>query len=266
MGQSALGRFWPGDSLVHRLDPRLKLAGGLGVVAVLFATDRAVPLALLAGLVVALAAASRVPVRALLAAPVWLLAVLLLSGLLLGFTTPGPTLARWGPLTLSATGLVLAAVVSARLAVLTVGVGVLTATTTPMGITDALSWLLAPLGAVGLPTAEFAMMMTIALRFVPTVFAEADQIARAQAARGADWTTGGPVRRARALLPLLVPLFVAALRRTEDLAVAMEARGYRGGRGRTRLHPLVWTRLDTVVSAACGLVLAAALAAQVMAR
>jgi energy-coupling factor transport system permease protein len=165
------------------------------------------------------------------------------------FVTPGETvLWQWGRLTITREGLVLALSAIVRLVLLIMTASLLTLTTSPIILTDGMERLLRPFARIGLPAHELALMMTIALRFIPTLAEEMQRIIRAQAARGGDFTTGGLMNRLRALIPVLVPLFVAAFRRADELATAMEARGYRGGEGRTRMKELAFTALDPLAA------------------
>jgi len=252
----ALGQYVPGDSFVHRLDPRTKMGLVAAFVAMLLAVQSwwgYGAATAMAGLGVA---ASRVSLARLVRGlrPLWWFVVL--SVVFHAFWTEGHALVRWGPLAVTREGLQQAAMMALRLVLLVAGASLLTLTTSPLDLTEGLERLLAPGRRLGLPAHELAMTMTIALRFVPTLLEEADRIMKAQMARGAAFDRGGPLRRATALLPLLVPLFVSALRRADELAVAMEARCYRGGQGRTRLRQLRMGRRDAVVL--CLFVLAAA--------
>lgn len=170
--------------------------------------------------------------------------------------SPGMALLVVGPVKLIGTGVLAGIFFSLRLVLLVIGSSLLTLTTTPMQLTDAIEALLRPLRRVGVPAHEIALMMTVALRFIPTLVDETDKIMRAQMARGADFESGNLVRRTRAYVPLLVPLFVSIFRTADELAIAMESRCYRGGEGRTRLHELVATRNDWVAAAVVALVLA----------
>ncbi|HXE72041.1 MAG TPA: energy-coupling factor transporter transmembrane protein EcfT [Candidatus Nitrosotenuis sp.] len=233
-----LGQFVPRDSALHRLDPRAKLLGLAAAVAVLFFLESWETLALAALLVAWLGALSRLPwgylVRGLRA--VWVLALLtLVFNACFG---PGTRLEGAEGLPVTAEGLRRGGLLAARLLLLVALTSLLTLTTSPIALTDGVEKLLTPLRWVGLPSHDLAMVTTIALRFVPTLALEAEKIMKAQMARGAAIDQGGPLRRARAMVPVLVPLFVSAFRHAEDLAVAMEARCYRGGRGRTRLRQL----------------------------
>jgi energy-coupling factor transport system permease protein len=236
--RATVAQYYPGISLVHRFDPRCKVVAVAVLVVALFVRDGFAALAVFAAVGVAGLALSRVPLawvwRAL--RPVlWLMALTFVLQALFG---PGDEFWSVGPLHVSRRGLEQAAFLSVRLIVIVVIGSLLTFTTSPIALTDALAWLGRPLRRLRVPTEELALMATIALRFIPTLFEETDTIMRAQRARGADFSRGGPVRRARALLPVLVPLFVMSFRRADDLALAMEARCYTPGVARTRLHPM----------------------------
>lgn len=254
----ALGTYVPGHSLLHRLDPRTKLLAVLVYSVGIFFLRRWPELAVAAAFAALAAAASGLPVRFLWRGLRPVLIFLFVAFALNALLTEGEPLYRLGPLTLTREGVVLGGLVTVRLVLLVVVTSLLTLTTTPIALTDGLERLLRPLQRVGVPAAELALMMTIALRFIPTLMEEAQRIRRAQEARGARFVGGSPLAQAQAVLPLLVPLFVAAFRRADELAVAMEARGYRGGRGRTRMREL---RFGPADAAAGAVVLACAAAA-----
>lgn len=254
----ALGQYLPRDSVLHRLDPRTKIVAALGVAMVLFFVPAFAGLGLAAAGVAALLVIGRIPLGYALRGLRPLVILIALTAFLNAFFAPdgGPEVLRLGPLIATEGGLRNAAFVGLRLVVLVALASLVTFTTSPVELTDGLERLLRPLRRVGVPAHELAMMMTIALRFIPTLLEETDRIVKAQTARGADFESGGVVRRLRALVPLLVPLLVSAFRRSEELALAMEARCYRGGAGRTRMHELRWRPADVVALAV--VVLAAA--------
>jgi energy-coupling factor transport system permease protein len=230
------GQFVPGDSAIHRLDPRAKLGLTLAFTVLLFSSRGWMGLALGAAVAVAVVAVSRVPWRFALRGLVpvaWLLTFTLVANALAWGS--GHVLVRVGPLGVSAPGLARGAFFAARITLLVMGTSVVTLTTSPVALTDALSRLMRPLRFVRVPVDDVAMMFSIALRFIPTTAEEADKIVVAQTARGARFDEGGLVRRAKAWVPVLVPLFVNLFRRADDLAIAMESRCYTGV-GRTRLH------------------------------
>ena len=240
-----LGQYYPGDSAIHRMDPRCKLIltivyivgvflignlpGYLLALAFLWMTVR------ISGIRFSYLMRGLRPLRFILIFT-FVLNVLFAQGSTVLFTL--------GFLTLTREALEAAVYFSLRLVFLVMGTSVLTLTTSPVQLTDALEHLMHPLARFGFPAHELAMMMTIALRFIPTLLEEADKIQKAQMARGADFETGNLLARAKALIPLLVPLFVSSFRRANDLAMAMEARCYHGGANRTRLRALKYTRLD----------------------
>lgn len=241
-----VGQFFPGDSALHRLDPRTKILGVLVLSVVMFLPRGWLGQGLAAGFTFMLVLLSQVPLRMIIRGLRPLMIFLAIALLFNTFLTPGEVLARLGPLTVTREGLILSLTASVRLILLVVVASLLTLTTSPIRLTDGLERLLRPFQRLGVPAHEIALMMTIALRFIPTIAEEADRIMRAQTARGAAFRAGGMVERVKALVPLLVPLFVAAFRRADELATAMEARGYRGGAGRTRMQELALSGLDWV--------------------
>lgn len=245
----AFGQYVPADSPVHALDSKTKM----GLVAVftgaIFAVGGFAGLALMALAVIAAVTLSRVPWRIALRG-VKALAVVLTFTLVVHALRWNPAtvaLVRIGPLAIDGPGLMDGLFFAGRIVLLVVGTSLLTLTTTPVQLTDGLERVMRPLEAVRFPAGEVAMMLTIALRFIPTTAQEAEKIVIAQTARGARFDEGGPVKRARAFVPVLVPLFVNLFRRADDLAIAMESRCYRGGVGRTRLHSAVMGSRDWAV-------------------
>lgn len=258
------GQFYPVDSVVHRLEPRAKMGLVVAYTVLLFTSDGFAGLAAAAIFAAVAVSASRVPIR-LVARGVKAISFLLVFTLLahaLRWNPATETLVRFGPLAIDGDGLVTGAFFGARIVLLVMGTSLLTLTTSPVGLTDGLERVLSPLERVRVPVGELAMMLTIALRFIPTTAEEAQKIIVAQSARGARFDRGGILTRARAYVPVLVPLFVSLFRRADELATAMEARCYRGGVGRTRLHASVLTATDwgtmivgVALMAACALVL-----------
>lgn len=245
-----LGQYFPGDSFVHRLDPRTKLVCTVLYIAMLFIAKSFLVYGLLLLLLVACVAVSTIRPSALLKGLNPLAVIIFFTAVLnLFYNSGGTTLVSWWVLTITTEGVKTAAFMLLRIMMLVSGTFLLTYTTTPMGLTDGLELLLNPLKKLHVPVHEFAMMMSIALRFIPTLIEEADKIASAQKARGADFETGKLTERAKALLPLLVPLFVSAFRRADELAIAMESRCYHGGKGRTRMKKLGLTAADYGTSA-----------------
>ncbi len=239
-----LGQYIPGNTVLHRLDPRTKMGLVFAYMIVLFVARNFLGLAVLAVLGLAGVVLSRAPLRSLVNGLRPMLFLLLLSFVLQVFFTPGQVVWHWGVVHVTSEGMHMALLVATRLILLIMATSILTITTSPVALTDGIEYLLSPFVPLGLPAHELAMMMTIALRFIPTLYEELDRIMKAQMARGADFTGGNILRRVRNMVPLLVPLFISSLRRADDLALAMEARAYRGGQGRTRLRELAMARRD----------------------
>jgi len=239
-----LGQYFPGSSFVHKLDPRTKIISTILFISTIFLAESYqayLVLAVFAGIIIALAG---IPVSLVFRSlrPLWMIIVLTLFIHI--FTTPGTILYTKGPFTVTQEGIRQGLLMTLRLVFLIIVSSLLTFTTSPIALTDGIERLLKPFKKVGLPAHELAMMMTIALRFIPTLLEETDRIMKAQMARGADFTSGNIVRRARNMIPLLVPLFISAFRRADELATAMEARCYRGGNHRTRMKQLRITGRD----------------------
>lgn len=241
-----IGQYYQTDSVIHKLDPRVKLAGTVIFLISLF-LGRSVPLYLLAG--VALAAVikiSRVPFGFMVKGLKAVLFILIFSAVFNLFLTKGtPVITIW-KLTITLEGIITALYMVIRLMMLIVGSSLLTLTTTPNNLTDGLEKSLGFLKIFRVPVHEVAMMMSIALRFIPILIEETDKIMKAQTARGADFEHGNIIQKAKAMVPLLVPLFISAFRRANDLAMAMEARCYRGGEGRTKMKPLKYKKRDVM--------------------
>jgi energy-coupling factor transport system permease protein len=255
----AFGQYVPVDSVVHRLDPRTKILATVLLTVALFAVSEAAGLAIFTVVLVAVIAAGRISPGYVLRGlrPVfWLLGFAVVLQVLFGESGGHPVF-HSGPITITRENLAAGAFYGYRLVLLVVSTTLMTFTTSPVELTDGLERLLRPLRYVRVPVHELALMMTIALRFIPTLLEETEKIMKAQMARGADFARGSFVRRARALVPLLVPLFVSAFRRADALALAMEARCYRGGEHRTRMTELRFRAADYVALAV--IVLAGAL-------
>ena len=245
MKNITLGQFMPGDSVIHKLDPRCKLGLTLAYIIGVFLVKGVAGYLITAALVVLVARLARIPIKYLARGLKPLKWIVIFTAVLNLFMTGGEdVLVRVWKITITMTGLRNAFFFTFRLAFLVLGTSVLTLTTSPIVLTDALERIMSPLKVVRFPAHEIAMMMTIALRFIPTLTEEAQKILNAQSARGADFESGSIFRRAKAMVPLLVPLFVSAFRRAGDLAMAMEARCYHGGEGRTRLRVLKYSRYD----------------------
>jgi energy-coupling factor transport system permease protein len=263
LGNISLGRFYPIDSILHRLDPRTKILSSILIMVIIFIAQNPFAMLALALLTICLVVASRVPIKLVLTGLKPMLFILIFAFMLNLLTGRGIVWLRIGPLTVTDQGVYTALRMAVRLALLILNTTLLlTLTTTPILIADALENLLRPLRRIGFPAHEMAMMMSIALRFVPTLLEETDKIMKAQSSRGADYDTGGLVAKARGLVSVLIPLFVSAFRRAEELAVAMEARCYRGGEGRTRLKIMRYARIDLVFGIFLAAVSAAVLVLQ----
>jgi len=239
-----LGQYFPGKSVIHNLDPRTKIISIILFISSIFLAENYqayVIIAIFIGIIITLA---DIPLIMILRSlkPLWIIIILTL--LVHIFTTPGTIIYVLGPVTVTQEGLRQGLLMSLRLVFLIVISSLLTFTTSPVALTDGIERLLKPLKKIGFPAHELAMMMTIALRFIPTLLEETDRIMKAQVARGADFTSGNLFRRARNMIPLLVPLFISAFRRADELATAMEARCYRGGDQRTRMKQLKITGCD----------------------
>ena len=234
-----LGQYFPMDSVVHKMDARYKIIITLVFLVMLFWGQHIVSLAAGIFFVIAATAASRIPPKMLIKSIRPIVPILIITGLMnLLLLDGGKEYFRWKFISVTEEGLQTSAFMIVRICLLIAGTSLLTYTTSPIVLTDAIESLLSPLKKLKMPVHELAMMMTIALRFIPTLIEETDKIMSAQKARGADMESGGIVQRARALIPILIPLFVSAFRRAEELALAMECRCYHGGEGRTRLREL----------------------------
>ncbi|PLR80512.1 energy-coupling factor transporter transmembrane component T family protein [Bacillus sp. V33-4] len=250
MEKMIFGRYVPAESAIHRMDPRSKILIVFLFVCIVFIANNFLTYAILAAYTVFMVAMSKIPVRFLyggLKPVLWLVLFTLMLHVFL--TKEGQLLFELGPIKIYEEGLRQGVFISLRFFLLILITSLLTLTTTPIEITDGLESLLNPLNKIKFPVHELALMMSISLRFIPTLMQETDKIMKAQTARGVDFT-GGPIKdRIKAIVPLLIPLFVSSFKRAEELAVAMEARGYRGGEGRTRYRQLRWTGLDTAMIA-----------------
>lgn len=239
-----LGQYYQTDSVIHRLDPRVKLVTTICFIISLFIVDNWIGY-LIAILFLALVIRlSRVPVKFMVRGMKSILFLLIVAGCFNLFLTPGEVLVSFWKLKITKEGIFLASFMAFRLILLIMGSSVMTLTTTPNQLTDGLEKLLGPLKHLRVPVHEIAMMMSIALRFIPILMEETDKIMKAQIARGADFESGNLIRKAKSLVPLLVPLFISAFRRANDLAMAMEARCYRGGEHRTKMKPLIYRKRD----------------------
>ena len=243
-----LGQYFPGNSPVHRLDPRTKLIMLVVYIVALFCAVSWASYAVVFVFLAATIAVSKIPVKSIVRGMKPLILILVFTGVLnLFFTTgEGKPLVDFWVITIYAEGVVRAIFMVIRILMLISGTFLLTYTTSPISLTDGLESLLNPLKAIRLPVHELSMMMCIALRFIPTLIEETDKIMSAQKARGADFETGSLLQRVKALVPILVPLFISAFRRADELATAMECRCYQGGEGRTKMKLLHFTYFDFV--------------------
>lgn len=242
-----LGQYFPGKSFVHRLDPRTKLILTVVYIAALFVAKWYISYALVLAFLLTAAWVSRIRLTTMLKGVKPLIIIIILTGILnIFYTTGGVLLVDWWIFHIWSKGLETAFLMILRIIMLIAGTFLLTYTTSPIALTDGLESLLSPLKKIKVPVHELSMMMCIALRFIPTLIEETDKIISAQKARGADFESGNIIRRAKALIPILVPLFISAFRRADELATAMESRCYHGGEGRTRLRQLKFRGIDAV--------------------
>jgi len=252
-----LGQYFPGNSLAHKLDPRTKLILTVLYIVGLFCAASFVSYGLMVALLVLSVKVSGVAPRALVKGLKPVLVIICFTAVLNLFYTPGTALVEFWIFKITKEGVLTAFFMVLRITMLIMGTFLLTYTTSPIALTDGLETLLGPLKKLKVPVHELAMMMSIALRFIPTLIEETDKIMSAQKARGADFESGSLMDRAKALVPILVPLFVSAFRRADELAVAMECRCYHGGEGRTKLHVLHYGTRDYLVLAMFAVVLTA---------
>lgn len=252
-----IGQYFPGKSAIHKMDPRIKILLSILYIVMLFVADNM--WGLLLGVLFGFATylISRIPLSMIWKSMKPVVPIVIFTAVLNLFLSTGDPLWQWKFLKITREGIETAVFMSVRILCLIAGTSLLTYTTSPIALTDGIERLLSPLKKIKLPVHELAMMMTIALRFIPTLMEEADRIMKAQSARGASFDEGGLIKRAKSVIPLLVPLFVSAFRRAEELAMAMEVRCYHGGEGRTRLHVLRFTRRDAIGLAAFALLIAA---------
>ena len=254
-----LGQYLPGNSPVHRLDPRTKILIIFAYIIVLFMVKTPVGYAVCTLFPAAVCVLAKIPFKMILKSLKPLLFFIIFTAVINLFLTKGEIVASFWIFKITKEGIALTVKMALRLILLVSGTSILTYTTSPIVLTDGIEKLLSPLSKIGVPTHEIAMMMTIALRFIPTIIDETDKIMKAQSARGSDFESGNLIRRAKALIPILVPLFISAFRRADDLAVAMECRCYHGGKHRTKLKTIKMTGLDLVAVLISTAVFAAAL-------
>ena len=239
-----LGQYYQTDSVIHRLDPRVKLVATLAFIISLFIVNSFWGYLIAAVFLAVMIRLSHVPFKFMVRGMKAIVFLLVVAGVFNLFLTPGEVVVSFWKLKITKEGIKLALLMAARLCFLIIGSSIMTLTTTPNQLTDALEKLLGPLKKIHVPVHEIAMMMSIALRFIPILLEETDKIMKAQIARGADFESGNLITKAKNLVPLLVPLFISAFRRANDLAMAMEARCYRGSEGRTKMKPLHYEKRD----------------------
>ena len=241
-----IGQYYPADSLIHKLDPRTKLVGTILFIVSIFLFHTFPGYAVAAVFLIGMIRLSKVPVKFIFKGLKTIFMLLLITIIFNMILTPGEVLWKLGFIKVTKEGLVLAGTMALRLIFLVIGSSIMTLTTTPNQLTDGLERLLRPLNKIHVPVHDIAMMMSIALRFFPILLEETDKIMKAQIARGADFENGNLIQKAKNMVPLLVPLFISAFRRANDLAMAMEARCYRGGEGRTKMKPLIYHKRDYI--------------------
>jgi len=246
-----IGQYYLADSPIHKMDPRFKLLATVVYVVILFLINDLLTYALSIAAIGTIMLLSKVPMKFMFKGVRGIVVIIVITALINMFATRGETVYfQIGIFHLTKEGIIFALRMVVRLVLLILASSVLTLTTTPIQLTDAIEYILKPFRKIGVPAHEIAMMMTIALRFIPTLLDETDKIIKAQTARGADFDTGGLLQKAKSLIPILVPLFVSAFRRADELAMAMEARCYRGGDHRTRMNEMVFGRYDYMGMAA----------------
>ena len=244
MSNITLGQFIPGHSVLHRLDPRTKIIWTIFLMVAIFIIESWQEYVMMGAFVILLMVVSEVPLKQSIKGLKPLIFILVLTALLNIFFIGGTSLFEIGPVKVTYEGITSAVKLFFRLVMLVVTASLMTLTTTPMALTEGIEKLLKPLEKVHVPAHEIAMMMSIALRFIPTLLEEAERIMKAQSSRGADFDKGGIFSRVKGFIPILVPLFVSAFKRADELAEAMESRCYRGGKGRTRLRTIHFSALD----------------------
>ena len=259
LGDITIGQYYPGDSVLHKLDPRTKILAILVYMVSLFIVNNFYGLLGMMAISILAVAVSKVPIKYFFRGLKMIIFIVLLTVALQMFMTPGDVVWQWSFLKITKEGIRQAVFMGTRLVLLISITSILTLTTTPIALTDGIERLLKPFRRFGVPAHELAMMMSIALRFIPTLVEETDKIMKAQAARGASFDTGNLIEKVKALVPLLVPLFLSAFQRADELAIAMEARCYHGGTNRTRLKALQYTRKDLAAGILCVCMVAAAI-------
>ncbi|HKK95805.1 MAG TPA: energy-coupling factor transporter transmembrane component T [Anaerovoracaceae bacterium] len=243
-----LGQYYPSKSIIHGLDARTKIIATILFIVELFIVNNFYGFLLAAISIGMIIVISKVPVRFIFKGLKPVFIIIIFTFIINVLMIDGRVLFSFSIFTITYEGLYRAFFMAARLMLLIIGSSLLTLTTKPLSLTDGIEKLLRPFEIIKVPSHEIAMMMTIALRFIPTLLEETDKIMKAQQARGADFETGGIIKRAKNLIPILVPLFISAFRIAQDLAMAMEARCYRGGKGRTRMNEIKYTRRDVIAA------------------
>ena len=246
MRDITIGQFYPADSVIHKLDPRVKLIATFAFLISLFVGNGILAYVIATIFLAAVIKLSKVPFKMIMKGLKAIIIILLITVSFNLFLTDGEILFQLGFLKVTKEGVSVAFFMALRLIYLVVGASLMTLTTTPNDLTDGLESVLAPLNKIKVPVHEISMMMSIALRFIPILMEETDRIMKAQKARGADFDSGNLIQKAKSMIPLLVPLFISAFRRANDLAMAMEARCYRGGEGRTKMKPLRYEKRDRI--------------------
>lgn len=239
-----LGQYYPADSVIHKLDPRVKLFSTMIYIISLFCFRGVAALAIATVFLILVIKTSKVPFKFMVKGLKAIVILMLITAAFNLFLTPGEELVSFWIFTITKEGITNAALMAIRLTYLILGTSIMTLTTTPNQLTDGLEKALMPFSKIGIPVHAIAMMMSIALRFIPILIEETDKIMKAQMARGADFESGNLLKKVKSMIPLLVPLFVSAFRRADDLAMAMEARCYNGGEGRTKMKPLRYEGRD----------------------
>ena len=257
-----LGQYYPGDSWVHRLDARTKIIATLLYLIELFVVNNFYGFVIAAAALFAVIALSKVPLKFIFRGLTAVFLIIAFTFLINLFMVDGRVLWQWKFLKITYEGVSRAFFMAVRLVLIIIGSSIMTLTTKPVELTDGLEKLMSPFSKIGLPSHEIALMMTIALRFIPTLMEETDKIIKAQQARGADFESGNLFQRAKSLIPILVPLFVSSFRIAQDLALAMEARCYHGGKGRTRMNEIRFDRGDAAAAVLMVLFLAAIIASR----
>lgn len=242
-----LGQFFPADSILHHMDARVKIIMLFILIVAVFLCDSEFDYATLLFLNIGLMLISKIPLQMYMKALKPMFWIILLTFVIHLFGDDGRIIAKFWVFSITWEGLTEGALITLRLILLVLMASILTFTTSPLMLTDALENLLTPFKKIGVPAHELSMMMTIAMRFIPTLLGETDRIIKAQKSRGADFSSGNILQRMRFVMPILVPLFVGAFRRADELAMAMESRCYRGGEGRTHMHQLRLRRLDFII-------------------